>query len=274
MHSLFTAFLLVQFGTGSYAHPTSPQRRRQVPEIDGSQGGFIGLVVALSILILICCIGVFYLLQNHEPTDQERAARRERYHRQRERYDSASSIPSALGSFKEKIKRMWASTKESGDGSGGLSGSRRRGGRGWIQAGSGDEWESDSDRGDPELVGGIAPAVVAAAAAATGPVSVDNDNARVVDSPLSDTGSSFIPVHYTDPFSKDSPTSHMSPIGMTAERSQSPLSTGSPREEGSTIEEDEDDHDLPAHHHHQQHLSTMSNTSVRTAVGSRFVETL
>jgi len=37
-----------------------------VPEIDGSEGGFIGLVIGLGILVIICCVTVFFLLRNRE----------------------------------------------------------------------------------------------------------------------------------------------------------------------------------------------------------------
>lgn len=237
-----------------------------LPTLSFIPKGFIGLVVALSILILVCCTAVFFLLRNHEPTEQDRAIRRERYRRQREE-TSSSTAPShsAIGSLGEKFKRMW---RRDSTGSGSNSG-RRRGGRGWIQAGSGDEWESDSDRGgDPELAGGRRRAEAGQMMQAFPiPTSRENteDHARVVESPLSESGSGsgFIPVHYTDPFAKDSPTSHMSPS-----RSQSPLSLSSPREEASA----EDDLDVRPPDH--RHLSTLSTTSVRTSGGSKFIEEL
>ncbi|KAF9220148.1 hypothetical protein BS17DRAFT_787970 [Gyrodon lividus] len=246
----------MQLEERAYGHDVS--RKRQLPEIDGSQGGFIALVVALSVLIVVCCAAVFYLLSHHEPSEQDRAIRRERYRHHREERDVGSGLPStsSLGSLGDKLKRMWR--KKSGGG--------RRGGRGWIQAGSGDEWESDSDHGDPERTG------ARSEGSQMQPFSrrdtEDNDNARVVESPLSDSGSGFIPVHYIDPFSnlKESPSLHISPLQMNLERSQSPLSLSSPREEGST----EDDSD--AHSPNHRHLSSLSTASVWTHAGSKFIE--
>ncbi|KAF9242016.1 hypothetical protein BU15DRAFT_72952 [Melanogaster broomeanus] len=234
-----------------YGH--SPTER-QVPQIDGSQGAFIALVAGLSVLIVICCAAVFYLLRHHEPSEQDRAARREQYRRQREDRNASSIFPSTsdLGSLGDKFKRMWRKKSTGG----------RRGGPGWIRAGSGDEWESDSDHnGDPERAG----------ARAEGgqmqpfPRRDTEDNSRVVESPLSESGGAFIPVHYIDPFSKESP-SNSSPLQLNLERSQSPLSSSSPREEGSV--EDDGDADLRDH----RHLSSLSFASVWTHAGSKFIE--
>ncbi|KIJ59730.1 hypothetical protein HYDPIDRAFT_32946 [Hydnomerulius pinastri MD-312] len=250
--SLFSVLVTLQFGSSAYGRYVAT--KRDVPEIDGSQGGFIGLVVALSILIVVCCLAVFFLLRNHEPTEQDRANRRERYRRHREEQDVGSSVPpaSTFGSLGEKFKRIWSKNSSSG----------RRGGRGWIQAGSGDEWEFDSDRGNPELAGGRAEG----GQMQQFPRRDVEDHARIIESPLSESGSGFIPVHYTDPFSKESPTSHISPMQMSPERSQSPLSLGSPREEASA----EDDVDAPPPDH--RHLSSLSTTSVWTSAGSKFIE--
>ncbi|KIJ10543.1 hypothetical protein PAXINDRAFT_101970 [Paxillus involutus ATCC 200175] len=134
-------FITMQLGERAYDHYLS--RKRQLPEIEGSQGAFIALVVSLSVLIVVCCAAVFYLLRHHEPTERDRAIRREWYRRHREERDASSSLPSSLSSLGDKFKQMWRTQSSGG----------RRGGRGWIQAGSGDEWESDSDHGDPERAG-------------------------------------------------------------------------------------------------------------------------
>ncbi|KAF8837589.1 hypothetical protein BDN67DRAFT_972739 [Paxillus ammoniavirescens] len=244
----------MQLGEKAYDHYLS--RKRQLPEIEGSQGAFIALVVSLSVLIVVCCAAVFYLLRHHEPTERDRAIRRERYRRHREERDASSSLPSSLSSLGDKFKQMWR-TRSSGG---------RRGGRGWIQAGSGDEWESDSDHGDPERAGARAQGRQMQAFSTRG----IEDRAHVVESPLSEEGSGngFIPVHYADPFSKESPPSSqmISPLQMHLERSQSPLSLGSPRE--GSVENDSDAHSPPD----PRHLSTLSNASVWTHGGSKFIE--
>ncbi|EJD06263.1 uncharacterized protein FOMMEDRAFT_18408 [Fomitiporia mediterranea MF3/22] len=51
------------------SYPTTPPAStqthfRSVPEIGGSEGGFIGLVIGLAIIFVGSCIGVFFLLRN------------------------------------------------------------------------------------------------------------------------------------------------------------------------------------------------------------------
>ncbi|KAF8579455.1 hypothetical protein K439DRAFT_1637936 [Ramaria rubella] len=46
-------------------YPTTPPQttyKSHVPEIGGSEGGFIGLIVGFAVLIILCCVAVFYLL--------------------------------------------------------------------------------------------------------------------------------------------------------------------------------------------------------------------
>ncbi|KAG8218039.1 hypothetical protein J3R82DRAFT_4966 [Butyriboletus roseoflavus] len=258
-------------------------RTRQVPEIDGSQGGghsflvgfaFIGLVVALSVLIVVCCAAVFYLLRHHEPTDQDRTARRERYRRTREHtLNSGSSFagPSTstvgLGSLGDKVKLFWQST--TGTGSSG-EGRGRRGGRGWIRAGSDDEWASHSDhegRADPELGGHLRSLPVLRQDTRGG---VEGNGVRVVESPSSDTEGGFIhspyAYTYTDPFPKTASQGAL-------QRSQSPLSSpvSSPRECAS-VDESREAHTPGGDHGDHHHRPTMSNGSVWTHAGSKFVE--
>ncbi|KAA1477718.1 hypothetical protein DENSPDRAFT_844907 [Dentipellis sp. KUC8613] len=126
----------------------SPAHHDGVPRIGGSTGGFIGLVVALSLIFIICSIAIYWLLRNHEPSARDRALRR---HQSIRRKGAAHPIPIGLheqdGSLGEKL--------------GGMFKGRRRAG-GWVQA-SGDEWDSgdedvrkDADA-DRELVSVRAP---------------------------------------------------------------------------------------------------------------------
>ncbi|KAH0826878.1 hypothetical protein J3R83DRAFT_4424 [Lanmaoa asiatica] len=231
---------------------------------------FIGLVVALSVLIVVCCAAVFYLLRHHEPTDQDRAARRERYRRTREHTLNSSSFagPSTstvgLGSLSDKVKHLWQGTTGTSMG-GGERG--RRGGRGWIRAGSDDEWASHSDHeggADPELGGHLRSLPVLKQDARSG---AEGDGVRVVESPLSDTASGFVAAPYaytyTDPLPKTA--SH-----GALQRSQSPLSSppSSPRENASV----DDSHEAHSPVVDHRHRSTMSNGSVWTHAGSKFVE--
>ncbi|KZT36211.1 hypothetical protein SISSUDRAFT_1050239 [Sistotremastrum suecicum HHB10207 ss-3] len=49
--------------TPGRARGTMRKRASEVPEIDGSEGGFIGLVVALAVLIFLSCVCVYFLLR-------------------------------------------------------------------------------------------------------------------------------------------------------------------------------------------------------------------
>ena len=217
--------------------------------------------MALSVLIVVCCAAVFYLLRHHEPTDQERVSRRERYRRTREQTlnsSPSSTGPSTLrvGSLGDKMKQVWQSTTGRGRG--------RRSGRGWIRAGSEDEWATHSDHeGDLEGGGHLRSLPVVERDTRGG---AEGDGIHVVESPSSDTTSGF--VHgsygytYSDPFSKTTSDGAL-------QRSQSPLSSpmSSPREAGSV----DDSHEAHSPHDDPRHHSTMSTASVWTH-GSKFVE--
>ncbi|KAL4067996.1 hypothetical protein V8B97DRAFT_1375974 [Scleroderma yunnanense] len=211
--------------------------RTVVPEIGGSQAGFIGLVVFLGVLIVVCCSAVFYLLRHHEPTDQDRAARRERYRRHQAELDN-STAPSET-SFGEKFKRAWDRIRHG----------ERRGGRGWIQAGSGDEWEFNPDCGDQAH---------ATRGESQSPPKDDTSNiSRIVESSLSGSRDGFVSPHYCDPFTNESPISQSVDVSETV-RTQSPLSVSTSKEDGSDEELDSRGH---------RHFSSLS-----TASGTRFVE--
>ncbi|KAK0455186.1 uncharacterized protein EV420DRAFT_587356 [Desarmillaria tabescens] len=107
--------------------------KRGTPKIGGSVGGFIALVVGLSLIILISCIAIFFLLREGEPSDEERAARRRRYRQQALEYTYGPTA-SPQSSWSSKVKSVFGGTTSSSKGSK----------RGWVQAGSGDEWESES----------------------------------------------------------------------------------------------------------------------------------
>ena len=105
------------------------------PEIGGSFGGFIAVVVALASIFLFACIGIFVLLRNHEPTRHERQARRAHA---RARADRAfvHDVPLGPPGMRDRIARLFG----------------RRGGSGWIKASGedGDEWDArDVDGGYP-----------------------------------------------------------------------------------------------------------------------------
>jgi len=117
---------------------------RQVPKIDGSSGGFIALVVCLSLLIVGLCIAVFIQLRNFEPTDEERTIRRQLGRRHRSNpsslfaYTSSTTSPAQLT---QKIASVFGiGTTENNGRKKMKKGSKS--GRDWLQA-PGEEWEAD-----------------------------------------------------------------------------------------------------------------------------------
>ncbi|KAJ7041247.1 hypothetical protein C8F04DRAFT_1391345 [Mycena alexandri] len=117
--------------------------KREAPRIGGSEGGFIGLVVGLVVIILISCVAIFILLRNHSPSERDRETRRHEA-----RYPSESSL-------KDRIP--WSGTLGGifGRGAGGTADASKRAsksGHGWIQA-SGDAWEADEAERSREMSG-------------------------------------------------------------------------------------------------------------------------
>ncbi|KAK7055188.1 hypothetical protein R3P38DRAFT_1347407 [Favolaschia claudopus] len=106
----------------------SPYDRRDSPKIGGSEGGFIGLLVGLIVIILGSSIAIYILLRDHSPSDRERQARREQ-----RRYPSEASRVS----FKPRLP--WSEKL------GGMFGRGTSSKKGWIQA-SDDAWEADANR--------------------------------------------------------------------------------------------------------------------------------
>lgn len=233
-----TVFISLTLSLMVNGHNIPVKRRRAVPEIGGSQAAFIGVVVFLSVLIVVCCSAVYYLLRYHEPTDQERAIRRERSRRRRTELD-----PPSRWSFGNTFKRVWERVRH---GTG-------RGGRGWMKAGSGDTWEPTSNNGnmrstESEINGGQMQTV---------PKHIEI-TACIAESPSSDLGNGLISAHYRDPFNEGSPVSQTSSGDMEIVCSSSPLSMSS---SGEDVDEDDDTH--------CRHPSAFSAAS-----GTRFIEHL
>ncbi|KAI0657211.1 hypothetical protein C8Q70DRAFT_295497 [Cubamyces menziesii] len=113
--------------------PLSADMEQSRPEIGGSFGGFIALVVVLAAIFLISCIGIFILLRNHEPTPHERHRRRARARTR----DFSSEAPIGPPGIRERFARLFG---------------RRAG---WIKAsaGEGDEWDASDER-IPNAFGG------------------------------------------------------------------------------------------------------------------------
>jgi len=101
-----------------------------IPKIDGSSAGFIALVVALSSIVVISCVAVFFLLRNHKRDPYERHARRVLSgKREAVNYETPTGPPG----IKAKLKGMFKVGKKR---------------EGWVRASSGDdgeEWDVGDD---------------------------------------------------------------------------------------------------------------------------------
>ncbi|KAI0823901.1 hypothetical protein BC628DRAFT_1324004 [Trametes gibbosa] len=109
--------------------PLSADVESTRPEIGGSFGGFVAVVVVLAVIFLASCIGIFILLRNHEPTPHERSRRRARARGR----DFSSEAPIGPPGLRERLARLFG---------------RREG---WIKAsdsdgGAADEWDPSDDR--------------------------------------------------------------------------------------------------------------------------------
>lgn len=150
--------------------------------------GFIALVVCLSLLVVGLCVGVYILLRDHLPTDEERAMRRQmssRRHREQQQstqLDTASTSPltsnnansmsaASPTSLTQRISGMFGMHPADDHYKKRRTKKGSRGGQGWVQASSGDEWdlEADSEVG-PAQTRSLGPSVRLAERSAGGPV--------------------------------------------------------------------------------------------------------
>lgn len=178
------------------------------PEIGGSFGGFIALIVGLVALLLISCIGIFILLRNHEPTPYERHIRRSRA-RQR---DFSTELPIGPPGIRERLARLFG--KRSG----------------WIKASGedGDEWDASEDSipntaselRERERNGGEYPASLASSATRPPPVvapSASTDSVEVelrAPSGHASPTPSFWPVNDTGVRGTSAPDQVESPVSL------------------------------------------------------------
>ncbi|KAF9266560.1 hypothetical protein L218DRAFT_985672 [Marasmius fiardii PR-910] len=165
--------------------------KRETPEIGGSSAGFIALVVCLVVIIVVSCTAIFFLLKHNDPSDAERAARRQRRYAHQSlpssssyTYDPSSSphkgwLSKVTDIFNKKTSTSSKSRKNINRGDGlKLGGSSA----GWVQAGSGDEWDTEisGDEGD----GRRSRTRDMVTAAGPSPLATPNPYSRGIDSPF------------------------------------------------------------------------------------------
>jgi len=121
--------------TTQVVHTTTPSEAHNasdIPKIGGSSAGFIALVTVLAAIFVICCIGVFLLLRNHNPTPYERRLRRSE---SRMRGSSLYDVPLGPSRMRARLAR-WLGGKK---------------GAGWVRASDGDEWDAADEEGASPL---------------------------------------------------------------------------------------------------------------------------
>jgi len=111
--------------------------RDSTPKINGSEGVFVGIIVALSLIFIIASIGIFILLRYWEPSDRDRDRRRRfSIRRAGAEHTLPIGLPTLTSPFpqattlREKLDNMFR------------SGGRRRG-SGWHMAND-EDWD-DAD---------------------------------------------------------------------------------------------------------------------------------
>jgi len=89
--------------------PGEASSKLQVPRFGGSPVGFWVLIVSLALIVIICCIAIFWLLKKHEPTPAERARRRAKREAEKsaEEAASVSERSSDPRSLKERMGRFF-----------------------------------------------------------------------------------------------------------------------------------------------------------------------
>ena len=105
-------------------------------------------------LIVGLCTAVYILLRDHSPTNEERAVRRQLSQRRREQqsdlsspftYASSSLTPVTLTNKIGGMLGMSATAHADENNGKKTKDGGSKGGRGWIRAGSGDDWETRAD---------------------------------------------------------------------------------------------------------------------------------
>jgi len=98
-----------------------------VPQIGGSSAGFIALVVTFAVIIVVCVIGVFFLLRNYSPTPHERRSRQAHARK----HSSLYELPVGPAGMRSKFARLFKSKR----------------GAGWVRTADeeADEWNAADD---------------------------------------------------------------------------------------------------------------------------------
>lgn len=105
--------------------PLQARNESSLPKIGGSSAGFIAVVVVLASIVILSCIGVFFLLRNHNPDPYERHARRVMSGK---RETSIYELPLGPPGMRDKFKGLFGLRKKQ---------------EGWVRANSGDdEWDA------------------------------------------------------------------------------------------------------------------------------------
>ncbi|KAK7688819.1 hypothetical protein QCA50_007508 [Cerrena zonata] len=112
----------------SPSNDPAPQHDSNIPKIGGSSAGFIALVVALSSIVVLSCVGVFFLLRDHQQDPHERHERHARRVHSGKRETSIYDVPLGPPGMRARFKNWFGFGKKR---------------EGWVRANSGDdEWDA------------------------------------------------------------------------------------------------------------------------------------
>jgi len=135
-----------------FIHPRHILSSREVPKLGGSEAAFIALIVILCVIILCACTAVVYLLYYHESATSNGHNTNRRYQHQ----SVPSSSSAAAFAYSQSTTKPPSKTNKLAS----MFQKRTKGDRtgpGWVQQGSGDEWDYGSDEeGTPgfTMIGG------------------------------------------------------------------------------------------------------------------------
>jgi len=133
-------------------------KRDNLPRIGGSFGGFLAVIICLSLIVIVSCIGIFFLLRDQRANDeaQTRRSKRSRYASAPgshiPAYDLERTYPHRPLSTRLAVMFGRPDTQKNtglninrGNTDGGAT-------HGWVRAGSSDEWEADRAEGVATLL--------------------------------------------------------------------------------------------------------------------------
>lgn len=190
--------------------------------------GFIALVVCLCLVIVISCTAIFLLLRDRDPSETERAHRRRKH-----REEVNAKYLGASPPWTTKVAHIFSSGKPKSSAEGGT--------QGWVQAGTADEWDTESlDEGRTRSRGMMEmsysehidspfrpPFPTTADSASSVHFDLGTTKMPAFPSPRASLDHNYIMYHSGASSDNDTPPRVLSPEPMTTSRPESPFRSSS-----------------------------------------------